>query len=101
MNVVDWSVKNNLVVALANSVYIWNYSSNKVNKLTQFSDLDLATGITWDLNSESLIIGTLEGKVEYWDVESGKLVMNYCDHNERVSAVSLVDDYLLTGSRDK
>ena len=77
MNVVDWSIKNNLVVALANSVYIWNYNSNKVSKLTQFQDYDIAAGITWDMNSENLVIGTLNGNIECWDGEKKKLFLNF------------------------
>lgn len=64
----DWSINNNLAVGLANSVYIWNFQNNKVNKLGCFDDYNLASGITWDLNSENLAIGTVQGTVEFWDV---------------------------------
>ena len=67
-------------MALANSVYIWNYFSNKVEKLTNFDDFDIAAGISYDLKSENLVIGTLNGNVEIWDPNKWKLFKKIKDH---------------------
>ena len=101
LNVVDWSVKNNLAVGLANSVYIWNFNNNKVNKLSNFDDFNLASSVSWDIQSENLAIGTVQGTVEFWDVAHQKKLLTFSDHQERVGAVSLVGNYFITGSRDR
>jgi cell division cycle 20-like protein 1 (cofactor of APC complex) len=101
LNVLDWSINNNLSVGLANSVYIWNYHNNLVNKLTYFDDYNIVSGLSWDKKSEKLSIGTLNGEVEIWDVQKNLKILNFEDHNERVGALSLIDNYFLTGSRDR
>ena len=55
----DWSLNNNLAVGLANSVYIWNFNNNKVKKLSNFDDYNLASSVSWDIYSENLAIGTV------------------------------------------
>ena len=101
LNVLDWSVNDNLSVGLANSVYIWNYHNNNVNKLTHFDDYNIVSGLAWDKKSEKLSIGTLNGEVEIWDFNKNKKILNFEDHNERVGALSLIDNYFITGSRDR
>ena len=101
LNVLDWSINNNLAVGLANSVYIWNYHSNGVKKLTYYDDYNIVSGLSWDRKSEKLGIGTLNGEVEIWDFVKQKKILSFEDHNERVGAISLIDNYFLTGSRDR
>ncbi len=101
VNVVDWSVNDNLAVGLASSVYIWNFENNKVQQLTHYDDYNIPTGITWDLKSERLAIGTMNGVVECWDACKKKIIRTFRDHSERVGALSLIENYFITGSRDR
>lgn len=57
--------------------------------------------MSWDLTSERLLVGTLNGRVEIWDTESGKIARKIDNHSERVGAGSLFCNMLVTGSRDR
>lgn len=50
----------------------------------------MPTSISWDLNSDNLVIGTLNGMVETWDVEKAKIIRKIKDHTERVGAISMI-----------
>ena len=61
LNVIDWSISNNLLVGLANSIYIWNFHSNDVQKVKEFPEYNILSGVSWDLKSEKFCIGLLNG----------------------------------------
>lgn len=46
-------------------------------------------------------MGTLNGRVEIWDAENGKIARKIDNHSERVGAGSLFGNLLVTGSRDR
>lgn len=101
LNTVDWSLGDNLAVGLGNTSYIWNFTSTQVKQLHQYTNYNLPTHISWDLMSEKLLIGTLNGRVEIWDVCKKKIQRKIDVHTERVGAGSLFGNMLITGSRDK
>ena len=101
LNVLDWGEQNILSVALGNTVYLWAYSTNKVQKLMNVEEPNHVTSITWEKNGESLAIGELSGQVQLWDVNKMVRLIKYNDHSERVGCVSLFGGHLLSGSRDK
>ena len=98
INVIDWSSNNNLAVGLGNSLYVWNFCTNNISKLKTFKE-DI-TCVKWDKFSDKLTIGTTNGKVEYWDFIQRKKILKLTDHKERVGALSLHNNKLLTGSKD-
>lgn len=98
INVIDWSSSNNLAVGLGNTVYVWNYFTNNISRLKTFKE-DISC-VKWDKFSDKLIIGTVTGKVEYWDFAERKNILKLTDHKERVGALSLHNNKLLTGSKD-
>jgi len=57
-------------VALGTSVYIWNANTVDVSELTNIGDLNQVTSVAWsDINRGNyLSVGTLDGKVQIWDV---------------------------------
>lgn len=101
LNIVDWSKDNSLAVGLGNSVYMWNFDNNQVNKITQLDNYNSVSSVCWDRVESRLMIGTMNGMVQYWDIETKKKVNEISDHFERVGAVSLFAKQLLTGSRDR
>jgi cell division cycle 20-like protein 1 (cofactor of APC complex) len=70
LNLVDWSQSNQLAVALGTSVYIWNANTVDVSELTNIGDLNQVTSVAWsEINRGNyLSVGTLDGKVQIWDV---------------------------------
>lgn len=101
LNVVDWNVHNNLAVGLGQAVYIWNYESNKVRKLTEFFGRNLVTAVAWEPRTNVLGIGSKEGAVSIWDTIAEKPVRKFYDHSERVGAISLFGSLLISGSKDR
>ena len=101
LNVVDWSPSNALAVGLGNAVYMWGFHTNTVEKVSQFDEYNMVTGVCWDKLSDTLAIGALNGNVQIWDIQKMKCVQTYEDHYERVGALSLYNSQLLTGSRDR
>ena len=52
LNVIDWSKDNNLAVGLGNAVYMWNFHSNDVTKITHLEHYNLVSSVTWDKNDK-------------------------------------------------
>jgi cell division cycle 20-like protein 1 (cofactor of APC complex) len=71
LNVVDWSARNMLGVGLGNAVYTWDFLSNNVDKLLDLDDQNLVTSLTWSNCGQFLSVGTLEGVVSLWDINTG------------------------------
>lgn len=101
LNTVDWSLGDNLAVGLGNTSYIWNFKNTQVKKLHTYTHYNIPTHLSWDQTSEKLLVGTLNGRVEIWDSEKGKLGRKIDIHTERVGAGSLFGNLLVTGSRDR
>lgn len=100
VNVIDWSQSNNIGVGLGNTCYIWSFNTNGVHKASQFSESNLLTGLAWDAKSDLLAIGGINGQVEVHDHHKTGLLHTFNDHIDRVGAIALFNNLLLTGSRD-
>ena len=100
LNVVDWSVTNNLAVGLANTAYIWNFQTNEVNKILELEEQNFVSCLSWDKKGKNLAIGNFEGTVKIFDFEKKVEKLKFDNHMERVGALSLHENLLITGSRD-
>ena len=47
-----------------------------------------------------MAIGTMEGITEIRDIEKKAVLRSYKSHATRIGAISLANNYLITGSRD-
>ena len=101
VNIIDWSQNNTISVGLGNSCYLWSFSNNLVEKVSEFDENNLITGLTWNIKADDLAIGAMDGKVEIFDVQKKVATQSFYDHHERVGALSYFGNMLLTGSRDK
>lgn len=101
VNVIDWSQQHNVAVGLGNTAYLWNFFNSGVEKIFEFDPHNLLTSLCWDMKSESLALGALNGRIEVLDVEKKKYIRHFDDHTERVGALSLFGNMLISGSRDQ
>ena len=101
LNVVDWSSSHNLAVGLGQALYIWNYHTNQVKKLTEFYGRNLITSESWAPESNLLGIGSKEGAISLWDGVKETNLRKYYEHSERVGALSIFGNLVLTGSKDR
>lgn len=101
LNLIDWSTQNLMAVGLSSSVYLWNASNSKVNKLCDLGVSDSATSVSWSLKGPIFAVGTNSGDVQIWDVVKMKKLRTMTGHTNRVGAMSWNSTLLSTGSRDK
>ncbi|KAL9940442.1 hypothetical protein V8E36_001147 [Tilletia maclaganii] len=77
-NLLHWSSRNMLALALGPSVWIWNADTGDVNMLCSLDDDEERLGggsdvssIRWDETGSILAVGGERGHIQLWDLESG------------------------------
>ena len=79
---------------------MWNFSTNEISKILQNQEENFVSCIQWNESGDLLGIGSLNGRVDLVDIETKKTIHQIEDHIERVGAISMHQNMLLTGSRD-
>jgi cell division cycle protein 20 (cofactor of APC complex) len=71
LNLLDWSTKNMIAVALGETVYLWNASNGSIDTLCTHNEQgSYVSSLSWSQNGKHLAIGTGNNKVQLWDVET-------------------------------
>ncbi|XP_018423681.1 PREDICTED: cell division cycle protein 20 homolog B [Nanorana parkeri] len=100
LNLLDWSSKNLVAIGLKSVTYIWNGEKNNV---TQSIHLDspstYVSSVSWIAAGTCLAIGTSNGEVQLWDIETQKRLRNMLGHMSVVGALSWNQHILSSGSR--
>lgn len=105
-NVLDWSKKNVLSVALGPSLYLYNCngSSTKQRSVVRLLDLcpccNYVTSCSWSDDGEKLAVGTHRGNVFVFDVETKKVIRDFQGHVNDVHALAWNRNALSTGCDD-
>ncbi|XP_027875201.1 cell division cycle protein 20 homolog [Xiphophorus couchianus] len=100
LNLLDWSSRNVLAVALDNSVYLWDASQGDITLLVKMErEEDYICSLSWTKEGSYLAVGTSDCKVQLWDVENQKRLRSMTSHTARVSSLSWNDYILSSGSR--
>ncbi|KAK7945634.1 hypothetical protein WMY93_001362 [Mugilogobius chulae] len=100
LNLIDWSSRNLLAVALHNSVYLWDATQGDVILLMKLErEEDYICSVAWTKEGSYLAIGTSDCKVQLWDVENQKRLRSMTSHTARVASLSWNDHILSSGSR--
>jgi len=75
LNLLDWSSRNDIVVGLDNSVYLWCANKTQMINLFSYEQQDkYVSSIIWNQTGTELAVGNSEGVVEIWD---GNLLESY------------------------
>lgn len=99
LNLMSWSDKNVLALALDTSVYIWNATTSQVNLLIDFKTIKISS-VIWSDDSVHLAVGKDDGNTEIWDTESLKLIRTMKSNlGVRIASLSWLDALIATGSR--
>ncbi|AAS53358.1 AFL014Cp [Eremothecium gossypii ATCC 10895] len=69
LNLLSWSKKNVLAIALDQSIYLWNGETGEVSLLTEF-ETETITSVVWSNDDCHISIGKDDGNTEIWDVET-------------------------------
>ncbi|XP_068197130.1 cell division cycle protein 20 homolog [Antennarius striatus] len=100
LNLLDWSSRNVLAVALHNSVYLWNASQGDIILLMKLErEEDYVSSLSWTKEGSYLAIGTSDCNVQLWDVENQKRLRSMAGHTARVGSLSWNEHVLSSGSR--
>lgn len=99
LNLLDWSSKNHLAVGLENSVYIWNADNGTVSEFCQTGENDYISSVEWAADGSFLAVGTSQGDVQIWDVDSFTKIRSMKGHTSRVGVLSWDKHILSSGSR--
>jgi cell division cycle protein 20 (cofactor of APC complex) len=86
-NLIDWSVDNQLAVALANEIFVWDAASAEIGQLPLREKQDWSS-VSWaPKGGKYLALGSEEGAVEIYDVIAGKRSRKMTMSNDRVLAM--------------
>ena len=89
LNPLDWSSNNQLAVALANHVYLWNSGSGEIEQLLELDGVeDYVSSVSWINEGNILAVGDSRGDVHLWDVSQMKKVRTMTGHNDRVTCLA-------------
>ncbi|KAF9920466.1 ubiquitin-protein transferase activating protein [Linnemannia zychae] len=101
LNLLSWSCLNQLAIGLDKSVYVWNADSGQVESLvTLKGNMDSVASVSWALDGSSLAVGTFEGDVQVWDVETKTKIRTMSGHTARVGVLAWDKHIVTSGCRD-
>eukprot|EP01043_Picozoa_sp_COSAG02_P000806 COSAG02_NODE_16_length_56207_cov_9.816122_23_plen_524_part_00 len=101
LNLLDWSSKNVLAVALGQTVYLWNAHTGQISQLTQTTTTDdYVASLSFSADGSQIAVGTNSAQVRLFDVEKMKLIRSMKGHHHRVSSLAWNGNQLSSGSRD-
>lgn len=101
LNLVDWGQQDILAVGLGDSVYLWDGSTQSVDRLCQLGNKEKITSLNWIGSGTHLALGTSKGMVEIWDATKMKCIRTMSGHSLRVSSLAWNEHILSSGSRDR
>lgn len=100
LNLLDWSVNNQLAVALGGHLYLWNAGTGQITQLTEMEGPEAyISSVSWVKEGNFLAVGTSEGAIEIWDVFQEKRLRTMTGHSGRVGSLSWNSHILSSGSR--
>ncbi|XP_070830752.1 cell division cycle protein 20 homolog isoform X1 [Chaetodon trifascialis] len=95
LNLLDWSSRNVIAVALHNSVYLWDATQGDIILLMKLErEEDYICSLSWTKEGSYLAVGTSDCKVQLWDVEMQKRLRSMASHTSRVGSLSWNDHVL-------
>ncbi|KAI0465295.1 hypothetical protein LJB42_000523 [Komagataella kurtzmanii] len=98
LSLMQWSSINLLAIALENAVYVWNAATGAVTSLTECSCI--VTSVNWSQDGYYLSIGTNDGSIEVWDIETQERLRTMQGHISRVATQDWSGHILTAGSRN-
>ncbi len=101
INVLDWSSRNMLAVALGSEVWLWNAVSHDTTLLMETENEDIAiTSLRWMNDGSTLALGASDSSVQIWDASEKRRLRTMNGHSARVSALAWNDHVLSSGGAD-
>ncbi|NWQ75463.1 CD20B protein, partial [Columbina picui] len=100
LNILDWSLENLIAVAVGPAAHIWNGETLRaIESIDLNSSSKYISSLAWIKEGTCLAIGTSDGEVQLWDIETKKRLRNMFGHLSVVGALSWNHYILSSGSR--
>ncbi|NXK13058.1 CD20B protein, partial [Herpetotheres cachinnans] len=100
LNILDWSLENLVAVAVGPAAHIWNGGAlQAIERIDLNSSSKYISSLAWIKEGTCLAIGTSDGEVQLWDIETKKRLRNMFGHLSVVGALSWNHHILSSGSR--
>eukprot|EP00750_Incisomonas_marina_P033389 INCI9835.1.p1 GENE.INCI9835.1~~INCI9835.1.p1 ORF type:complete len:551 (-),score=107.42 INCI9835.1:135-1787(-) len=102
LNLLDWNKSNVLRIALNQTVYMWNASTQGIAELCTL-ETGYISSLRWiEQGSNVIALGTSTGMVELWDVCKMKCLRRMDGHvsNSRIGVLSWNKHVLTSGGQD-
>ena len=100
LNLLSWSVKNAVAVALGTSTYVWNADTGNVVQLGEAPEGSYVSSVDFSNDGAFLGVGLSNGNVELWDIESGQKLRMMSGHQGQVAVMSWNQHILSSGCAD-
>ncbi|KAH7105211.1 WD40 repeat-like protein [Auriculariales sp. MPI-PUGE-AT-0066] len=100
LNLVSFSSKNAVAVALSETTYMWIASTGEVVQLGSCPDGTYVSSVDWSGDGAFVGIGLGTGAVELWDAESQKKLRTMSGHQGQVAVLSWNGHVLSSGCGD-
>lgn len=101
LNLVDWSPRDIIAVALGPAVYLWNHKSGSIDELMALpNENDYICSLKWIPGGTHLAVGTSDAMTQLWDVEAMRQLRGMNGHTDRISCLSWNEHMLSSGSKD-
>ncbi|XP_040434801.1 cell division cycle protein 20 homolog B [Falco naumanni] len=100
LNILDWSLENLVAVAVGPAAHIWKGGAlQTIERIYLNSNSKYISSLAWIKEGTCLAIGTSDGEVQLWDIETKKRLRNMFGHLSVVGALSWNHHILSSGSR--
>ncbi|XP_064357046.1 uncharacterized protein LOC135324485 [Dromaius novaehollandiae] len=100
LNILDWNRENLIAIALGPAAHIWNGRTLQgIERIDLNSSSKYISSLAWIKEGTCLAIGTSDGEVQLWDIETKKRLRNMFGHLSVVGALSWNHYILSSGSR--
>lgn len=100
LNLLDWSDKNQIAVALDASLYIWSGCSSDVTRLYETNQInDYICSVSF-CDDNKIAFGNSNGQIKVYDIAKRKKLNSFEGHYGRVGSLDWSSGLLASGSRD-
>jgi len=101
LNLLDWSSRNTVAVALGCAVYLWDAATGEIELLCENEEDDNnITSVSFMADGTHLAVGNNYNSVQLFDVERKQKVRTMNGHAARVGSLAWNNYVLSSGSRD-
>ncbi|XP_009988788.1 PREDICTED: cell division cycle protein 20 homolog B [Tauraco erythrolophus] len=100
LNILDWSLENLIAIAVGPAAHIWTGGTlQAIESIDLNCNSKYISSLAWIKEGTCLAIGTSDGEVQLWDIETKKRLRNMFGHLSVVGALSWNHYILSSGSR--